>query len=293
MKKKLLIFALVLGLAFTAFVIGGTVAHALRMMTSGQAKVSKPDPKRDGTYRLKTVSKKARVNSLPSRAHVTIHLLRLSPADLVNIRPVAGAEIKVAAGLMRRKDAESPHAEDSLPESAMNVSASEIVFSRPASAEGDVILDVQLPRGASVRVLTDGDEVAFLSLHEPAAIRDGKVEPGAPSLAAAMIQSAMSRDLAGIPPLRDEQSLGSGGARFVPFEKLQVLKTVDVDLGHPRNRATLEINADGEVVRVITAGGKRANPGVEESLKQWRFAPYLVDGQPVPVVTVVPSVQGK
>lgn len=293
MKKKLLIFALVSALAFTAFVMRGTVTHALKMMTSGQAKVSKPDPKRDGTYKLKTISKKARVNSLPGRTHITIHLLGLSPADLVNVRPVAGAEIRVAAGLMHRKAAESSDVEEGLPESTMNVSASEIFFSRPASADGDVILDVQLPRGASVRVLADGDEVAFPALNEPTAIRDGKVEPGAPSLAAAMIQSAMSRDMAGIPTLRDEQSLGDGGARFVPFEKLQVLKMVDVDLGHPRNRATLEINAEGEVVRVVTSGGKRADPGVEESLKQWRFAPYIVMGRAVPVVTVVPSAQGK
>jgi protein TonB len=48
------------------------------------------------------------------------------------------------------------------------------------------------------------------------------------------------------------------------------------------------IDKDGKVIRVSTLRGHvLMNGAAEDSVKQWRFKPFLVDGQPADVVTLI------
>jgi len=80
------------------------------------------------------------------------------------------------------------------------------------------------------------------------------------------------------------QPLGKSGKYLVPFSKLQIVKKVAVEGTPLQISARLEIDETGHVVKVNPITSTPAL-GLEETLKQWEFAPYQVDGHPVRVIT--------
>jgi hypothetical protein len=64
-----------------------------------------------------------------------------------------------------------------------------------------------------------------------------------------------------------------------------VRKRVAVDLSSSHIRAGVDIDKEGKVVKVNPFN---EDPAVlEKALMQWEFAPFIVDGRPVAVMTMI------
>ena len=79
----------------------------------------------------------------------------------------------------------------------------------------------------------------------------------------------------------------SDGSFVMPSSKLAVLKQTHMESsGDEPLVVILKVDETGRVSQV-TALTDKPTPGLEESLKQWEFTPFLVDGKPVSVKTML------
>jgi hypothetical protein len=294
-KRAVVMSVLVLAALTTGFALNRAAAVTGRARTAPQqAEISKSDLLRHKSgYKMHTISRKVKLDRAAGGASpfVTLRLNELQPTDHVNIRPTEKSEIEVTAGLMLPKPEKADDAakeEKRLPESSLEVTTDAIAFTRP-EMPGVAVLDVALPSGTQTSAIFDGEVVLnAAALREPVSIKGREVRQGAQDTATAVLQSVL-------PPAMRGQSVPTGatklpysGRYFVPFSLLQVRKRVAVDLSSRRIRAGIDIDKEGKVVEVKPFNDidEESAAALEKALMQWEFAPYIVDGQPVAVMTV-------
>ncbi|HLL72147.1 MAG TPA: hypothetical protein VK363_11970 [Pyrinomonadaceae bacterium] len=287
-KKALGMMVLVAVAMTTGVALKHAAALTGKSLTGQQADISKSDlPRNKSVYKLNKLNRKVKLNmagdSVPS---VALHLNGLQPTDYVNIRPTDKSEIEVTAGILELKSDDAAKEEKRLPESSLEVTADAVNFARPSTTVGVVVIDVGLPSGSQTSAFVDGEMVLQANLQEAASIKGRAVGRGTQNMADALIRAVMPAALQGKSANKDAIKLEYSDKYFVPFAKLQVLRKVAVDLSSPQTRAGIEINKEGKVVKV-TPFNQDSAAGLEKALKQWEFAPYLVDGQPVAVTTVI------
>lgn len=215
---------------------------------------------------------------------IAIHLYGLLPTDRVNIRPTNERIVQATAGtVIGEITNRSLRPGPPLPEAALEVTAEAITFTRPAAAEGALYIDIEVPVGRQAQVSLDGNVVLAAAVQEPLSIRGREIGRGANNRAAAIAHLIAPR--AGVTRGAFQ---GPDGKHIVPFDLLRVVRRERLE-GMPADTiAILEIDETGRVVAVAFRGtAPAAAASLEEALKRWRFAPYRVDGQPVPVSTLL------
>lgn len=253
-------------------------------------------------YRVEWIKRKVpldkKTNEREGELSVAIRLNGLQAVDYVNIRPSENSVIEVTAGAIPRLSLVNVGAnektDEPLTKSSLEVTKSEVVFTRPVSITAPVLIDVQVPSGKQVQIIADGNTLLSASLREgePLSLRGQQIGQGVLTLSEAMTQVFLPPGLPSVirgGSLRKSeqnvvQPLGNSDKYLVPFHKLQVVKKVAVEGSPLQIIAKLEIDETGRVVSVQPVGTSPA-PGLEETLKQWQFAPYQVGGRAVRVIT--------
>ncbi|HEX8130116.1 MAG TPA: hypothetical protein VF527_13520 [Pyrinomonadaceae bacterium] len=290
-KKAITMSILVLAALTMGFALNRAVAvTGSARIAAQQAEISKADlPRNKSGYKMHSVSKRVKLERAAGGASpfVTLRLDALQPTDYVNIRPTEKSEIEVTAGLMVQKPEKTDNAateEKRLPESSLEVTTDAIAFTRPQMA-GVVVLDVALPSGSQTSAIFDGEVILNAVLREPVSIKGREVRQGAKDTSTAVLQSVLPPAMRGQSVPTTATKLPYSGRYFVPFSLLQVRKRVAVDPGSPRIRAGVDIDKEGKVIKVTPYNEDSAF--LEKALMQWEFAPFIVDGQPVAVMTVI------
>ncbi|HXG63863.1 MAG TPA: hypothetical protein VNO70_02080 [Blastocatellia bacterium] len=234
-----------------------------------------------------------------ARQDVAIRLYNLQPTDFVNIRPKEGRLAASAGALMKtlRTPASIPSELSyrsfpietiapgpMLPESSLEVKPAEVTFVRPALSNNIVFLDLEVPTGARIQVFVDGELVLRASLRRPLSLRNQEWGEGALGIPGTAVRAAMPlarNSILSEHPVYDRSS----GSYFVPFSKLQVVKKRPI-IGEQGQSivVVLQIDETGRVVKV-TPLTDSPPVNLEEIMKKWQFAPYVIEGRPVPVTT--------
>jgi hypothetical protein len=289
-RKHLSARSVLIGLTLTilatpaGYALKGSFTSAMKAALV-QMGVAPIEPQTASGFKVTKLSKKAKTDKAGAAPSVMIRLNGLKPTDYVNLRPSHKLEVEVTAGSMVPKS----ESKDGLPESALNVTANEVTFTRPQSISETIVLDIELPSGTQTQAVVDGNVVLNGSFQQPLSVQGQEVRPGETTFAAALLRTQMPDEFRGLAvdavDKSDRRMLGDDKL-FVHVSKLKVLKTVAFDTDSPLNRAALEINEEGKVVKVIPLS-KKHDQGLEDALLQWEFAPYMVDGHPVPILTVL------
>lgn len=286
-RKLLSVRSILIGLALIAlatpagYALRGNFPSALKRALV-QMGVSKVEAQTDSGFKVAKLTKKAKTDKADATLSVTIRLNGLRPTDFVNLRASKKTWIEVTAGSMVSKS----ESKGGLPDSALDVTATEVTFTRPQSVSETIVLDIELPEGTQTQAVVDGNVVLNGSLQEPLSIQGQEVRKGEATFAAALVRTQMPEGFRGLSVDKNDRRMPGDDKLFVHFSKLKVLKTVAVDTDSPLNRAALEINEEGKVVKVVPLS-KNHDPDLESALLQWEFAPYIVDGHPAPILTVL------
>lgn len=220
---------------------------------------------------------------------VTIRLNNVQDGDLVNIRPVE-SRVAAAVGTLR-KTAQLQNGMASEPiipgptihESALVVTPSMLTFARTAPTRDMVFLDIEVPAGAEVRVIADGKTILRAKMKRPLSLYNNEWFPGSATRAGTISRAGIA--LSGHGNIL--QNLREGDYQGVSFSELQLLERYSPRGGSPGQSvfAVLYVNEAGSVVDVTPLAD--APQGFERTLKTWRFAPYVINGKPISVSTVV------
>ncbi|HKC65260.1 MAG TPA: hypothetical protein VKB86_16585 [Pyrinomonadaceae bacterium] len=281
--------------ALVGFIFVTMIAAAGITLKNVLAQSSNQQRQRNISFKVEWLKRKAVIDKKDAAAlsAFTIRLSGLQAKDYVNIRPAESSVIEATAGAIPIASAMGSKSGETIPEFALEVTQSGITFTRPIT-DSPILLDVQVPSGTETKVLVGENVVLSASLKEgePLSLRDGQVGQGASTISEAMMQimlpSMLPSSIKGKSLGRFDgnsvQSLGKSGKYLVPFSKLQIVKKVAVEGTPLEISARLEIDETGHVVKVSPIASTPA-PGLEDTLKQWEFAPYQVDGHPVRVIT--------
>lgn len=216
---------------------------------------------------------------------ITIRLDHLQAEDMVNILPKGRGRIACTAATFTPGNPEGQTFLDKVkpgttPSSnSLSVDQSNVNFVRPTSKkslEDTAILNIQVPEQAKISVLLDGNLVLNSAVERPLSIRNGTVSNGFSNTMETLFAAAR-------PSTPFKQLLPDQIA--VLDSKLQVLKRVPLRGTPGTVIVELEINEVGRVFKVRKISG----PTVEnlvETLHQWEFAPFIVNGKAVPVITI-------
>lgn len=276
-KRAAQVLTIVCLTVLTGVAIGSTWRSSFQQLTqTDQGEVN--SHKGQALRKKREVSKKGERDGLP----LSIQINGVQPSDYVNIRPTEKSQIEVTAGTVIATDMARARPGEQLPDSALDMSDNSLTFTRPASAEGSVFLDVQVPSGLQVQVTFDGITILSALLREPVSFRGKQLGTGsanaAETIAQTLLPQGIMRDQGATRPLAE-------GKLFVPFSQLRLVKKVAVGKDTLVG-AILEIDGTGQVVKVKSLTGAIA-ADVEEKLRKWEFTPYQQDGRAVSVVTVL------
>ena len=225
--------------------------------------------------------------SLSAGIDLTIFVNGLQTRDVVNIRPGGDKKVMVAAGSILPGDNASPthglmvRSGPALADSSLRLTPDAVTFNRPTRFDNVVFLDIQLPTTAKVQVVIDGDTKLKGSLARPLLLRNQEWVEGAQTAPGAMARAAMprldkSKELDR--PVLDQSS----GYYAVSFSSLRALEREDMA---PKSRSVvivLYIDESGRVEKTVPLTSLPTTE-LEQKIKKWRFAPYLIDGRPVRV----------
>lgn len=249
------------------------------------------------------VRKKAAVSpsALSSaRPEISVKIIGLQPGDVINLRPSDDAEVSGAAGTVLSKrigEKFDPTAGGllspggDLPQGSLKVAATQVVFSRPNSVEGNAFLDLKVPSAAQVVLRVDGIRVLSAVLLKPVFLCNGEWSLGAEGVAATLLRAT------GL--LRQPESVTaepafnkSTGFYTVSNSKVRVAQKTSL-AGQSGATALVLIHVDeaGRVTKAtpLTASGIK---DLADTLLKWRFMPYLVNGRAIPFEACIPvSVQ--
>jgi hypothetical protein len=229
---------------------------------------------------------------------IAIRLYNLQPADFVNIRP-KGTRLAASAGALT-KTLQTPAIEPSyrsfpieaitpgpaLPESSLEVKPAEVTFTRPSLSSDVVFLDLEVPTGARIEVIADGELVLRASPRRPLSFRNREWGEGALGIPGTTVRAAMAlarKNILSVRPVYDRSS----GSYYVPFSNLRVVKKGPV-IGEPGRSivVVLQIDETGRVVKV-TPLTDSPPVNLEKIMRDWQFAPYEIDGRAVSVTTTL------
>lgn len=225
---------------------------------------------------------------------ITIRLAGIQPDDFINIRPRDEAKIAVAGGTLLKGDftldfkvAGIPVKPGvPLPDSALNVSTTAVRFDRPPDSNQTVFLDIQIPSGALAEVLVDGERLLKSALKQPLSLQNKNWGYGALNTLETMVRAAgiyKDSTISGDQVAYDR----STGRYAVPSSKLEVLSKTSIrSVSGLSMVVVMEIDETGRVTKV-TPLTNSADPNLERQLMKWRFAPYKVNDQPVPITTML------
>jgi hypothetical protein len=286
MKKVLVAFTLAI-----MVVAAGITLKSVLAQSSNKAR------QKNVHFQVEWLKRKAVIDKhqdVTASSAVTIRLSGLQATDYVNIRPTKSSVIEATAGAIPALSVMASKSSEALPESALEVTQSEITFNRPSSTDSPILLDVQIPSGTQTKIITDENLVLSASLREgePLSLRGQQIGQGVSTISEAMAQivvpSMLPSSIKGKSSGQFNENLvrpfGNSGKYLVPFSRLQVVKKVTVEGTPPQISARLEIDETGHVEKVHPLSSMPA-PGLEETLKQWEFVPFQVDGHPVRVIT--------
>ncbi len=229
------------------------------------------------------------------KREISIRLIGLQPSDFVNIRPKDEARVAVAGGTLLRTThsnqsafSTSSHLKTGIPltDSSLEVSRNIVTFNRPMVLDQIVFLDIQVPRGIPIEVFVDGESILKASLKQPLSLQNREWGQGALGVPGALTRAA---GLHKEDTNTDSQIFydRSKGRYIVPSSKLEVIKRKAIK-GEQGFSAVvvLDIDETGRVTKV-TSLTDAPIPNLENTLMKWRFAPYKVENQPVPVTTML------
>ncbi len=260
------------------------------------AKQQSSHPGRQFVPLLRKSTDIAKASTMPgTSSQVTIRLNGLQATDFVNIRPKVQDQVSVAAGTLIRTVHPGGHIErpfqairpgTPLSESSLKTATNSIVFDRPVVLDQIVFLDIEVPHNAKVRIIVNGETTLKASLRQPLSFHNQEWGEGASSTAMTLTQAAglSPENTAQIDqPLYDRNT----GYYLVPSSKLSLVKK-QLLKGEPGLSAVviLQIDESGRVVRVIPQTDAPILD-LEETLMKWRFAPYTINGQAVPVKSML------
>jgi hypothetical protein len=233
---------------------------------------------------------------------LTIRLNALRSGDKVNVRPEHGNEPEIAVCVIPQLSRQAMAVSEPMPEDTLQTNQAkssfallgEITFSRPKDIDRPVFVDIKVPADVSVKLLADDEVMMSSQVREPTAVQVTEtakaVGPGTANPTALLMQTMLTGVLAekdkNAPLSNTTQPIGNTGKYFVPFEQLQVQHMVAPQGDPAQMGARIEINENGEVVKVRPVS-ETPPIGFAEALKQWRFAPYIVEGRAVTVQTVI------
>jgi len=171
----------------------------------------------------------------------------------------------------------------SLDESSLAVTPNLVTFVRTSPRTDMVFLDIEVPARARIRVIADGKTILRATIKQPISLHDQEWFTGSSNLSGTISRAGLA--LAGFGGAL--QHLREGDYRGVSFSELQVLEKHSPKNGSAGEAvmAALQIDEAGHVVDVIPLTDVPA--GFEQTLRTWRFAPYLVSGRATSVSTVV------
>lgn len=222
---------------------------------------------------------------------VSIVLTNWQGGDVLNIRQGDKDAVKVSAGsMLPAPDRLSSMGDmmrrgEPLADSSLNVTADQVIFNRPAPSGNVVFLDIQLPPGRTARVTIDGDLKLKGSIPKPLLWRGGEWMEGSINIPTAMLRATNPRLEANSDPGPDNPILDSStGYYAVRYSKLEATRRSAVQ--GSGIVAVLYINESGRVEKVAPLT-PNAPENVLTSIKGWTFSPYLINGGPARVMTVV------
>ena len=232
---------------------------------------------------------------LAVRAGILVRVSGLRPDDIVNIRPGVEAEIAVAAGTVAKTmagervanpgDLLKPGGE--LPESSLRVRSTRVIFSRPDSIDGNVFLDVQVPEQAHVELVIDGKTLLNAVVLQPICLCDGEWDLGAKGLAGTLVRAT---GLLRQPILANREAAFDKGTGLyaVPYSKLRL--TLRKPLVARAGSTVLVLVHVDEIGKVVNATPLTASAikNLPDSMLEWRFMPYVMNGRAVPFKTCIP-----
>lgn len=220
---------------------------------------------------------------------ITVRVVGMQNDDAVNIRLTSDAKLNAKVLTVAEKEItfsgenklRIPKSGEAIPETALNISNSEINFTRP-QIEGKVLIDIELPESTQVDLFYNDEQVVKNSaLYSPIVIRNGIVGKGEDGIGKALTKVMF-------PQLQNHQP-GTvkeiGENKFhVPFSKLQVKQSDELSGSSASIKAVIEINEQGLVEKVAVMEPINS-PEIEQNIRQWRFVPYKKDGVAVKVTT--------
>lgn len=272
-KSKILYSVLIVSLVFSASVIGISYAQS----GSGD--------------RIQTVKISKSQNLTESwQGRITVRVAGMQSSDAVNIRLTNEAKINGKVFTVSEREIvfsgenklRIPKSGESISETALSISQSEINFARP-QIEGKVLLDIELPESTQVNLFYNNQEVIESNtLYSPIAVRNGVVEKGEETAG-----KALSRIM--FPQIRNSHPTDvvemGGNVVYVPFSKLQVKQSEEFSGNTATIKAMIEINEQGFVEKA-TVMEPLNSPAIEQNIRQWQFVPYKKDGVAVKVSTL-------
>lgn len=232
---------------------------------------------------------------LAVRTGILVRISGLRRDDVVNIRPSAEPEIAAAAGTVAKTivgervanpgDLLRPGGE--LPESSLRVKSMRVIFSRPESIDGNAFLDVQIPNQAQVELVIDGKTLLNAVVIQPICLCDGEWDLGAKGLAGTLVRAT---GLLRQPVFGNREAAFDKGAGLyaVPYSKLRLTQRKPL-VARVGSTVLVLVHVDetGKVVKAtpLTASGIKNLP---DSMLEWRFLPYVMNGRAVPFKTCIP-----
>jgi hypothetical protein len=232
---------------------------------------------------------------LAVRADILVRVSGLRPDDVVNIRPSAESEVAAAAGTVAKTmvgermtspgDLLKPGGD--LPGSSLRVKSTRVIFSRPDSIDGNAFLDVQVPRQAHVELVIDGKTLLNAVVLQPICLCAGEWDLGATGLAGTVVRAT---GLLRQPILGNREAAFDKGTGLyaVPYSKLRLnLRKPLVARAGSTVLVLVHVDETGKVVKAtpLTESGINNLP---DSMLEWRFMPYVMNGRAIPFKTCIP-----
>ncbi len=234
---------------------------------------------------------------------IMIRVYGLQPSDIVNIRP-RGTRLAASAGSLIKTLSQSERSTDNslsqyakvpyesftpgpqLPESTLEVTSRMVTFLRPTLLDRVIFLDIEVPANAWLQLQVDEEVILNARLRQPLSFHNKEMGEGSQGISGTVMRAAMS--LIGQAHFSEQSAYDrSKGAYAVPFSKLEIVKKTPINLSRSQSTIVmLQIDERGRVV-MVTPMTDMPVGNLENTMKDWRFAPYEVNGQAVPVTTIV------
>jgi hypothetical protein len=266
------------GFGFTALMLVGTMLIGLVYAQ----KTDKPITK---------LSKTQEVGNL-WKGNIDVKVVGMRSNDLINIKEAKSKAINIKIitltdemfAVSQDNQLMSITGED-VPETALDLSESTIYFIRP-EIKGKVLFYIEVPPSAKINISYNNKDIAKdYSAASAISIKGGVIGEGKESLGKSISETMFP----GLKPeiiSPDSEKKLADGSYFVPFEKLQLTNTANKLTKEKSFKAQIEIDEFGKVQNVMVLEPVNSE-SVKKAVLALKFMPYLSNGNPVKVSTVL------